>query len=347
MVAVFRLLDTSLRLWSRGEVQRSLTEQASVVAAIFAHDLRSLHNGAQGDFLVEWAQFDVDADGAFERVWPRVRLVRQASAAELAILRKRDLVAQQGPEDATEPAAKSPTGATGRAMRSGLIEVCWAILPAGKAAPHEGVLWRGEQLYGRLDRTSYFAPGFFDARNEPPVGALNEVSGGLLWFGIQLATQTSIVREGWHIGFELADSSASWDAWKRDRPDPTYHEWNEPGAGMPRVANAPLLPRRVRLELEFERPVDVRRRTRTTDMLEASATSFQVDNGARLPGAGRLVLIGPEWMLIQSVDGDRVQVQRGRRGTAPVQHPAGERVHFGGLVVTEVTLALYNDDWNL
>ena len=347
MVAVFRLLDTSLHLWSRGEVQRGLVEQSSAVANLLGRDLRGLYNGQQGDFLAEWVPFDVDGDGSRDCVWPRLRLVRQASAGEIAILDQRRRRAEGAPESPVFAPDGTPVPPEPIA-HSGLIEIVWAVLPAGKGAPYEGVLWRGEKLLTEITERSYLAPSFFDSIHRPPVGELNEVSGGLLWLGMQFATQTSIVHDGWKIGYDLQDAAGSWDAWNRGRPDSTYHEWNEPGAGMPGTADVPLLPRRVRLELEFERPQDVRRRTRTLDALEATTTSFLVENGDRLPDrTGAHILVGSEWMAIMSKSGDRVQVQRGRRGTAPVIHSAGKRVHFGAPVVTEVRVALYNDDWNL
>jgi len=324
MVALFQLLDTSLNLWGRGEVRRSVIELSSSTAELVTRDLRALHNGFDGDFLCEWVAFDLDGDGVADRSWQRMRIVRQASPKEMVRL--------------GWPRAEE-----------GLVEVVWAVLPVGrgKELASEGVLMRGEQIVPGADGTSFFAPGFFDRSGLPRVGALQEVVGGVLWFGPAFATQTSIVHDGWKIGYELADACASWDAWNQRRPDANQHEWNEPGAGMPRVEKHPLLPRRVRLELEFERPADRKRRTRTLELIEPNQTSFDVETGSLVPRAGEHILIGAEWMQVASKAGDRVYVKRGLRGTAPVLHKSGAMVHHGETLVVEVPIALYNDDWRL
>ena len=108
MVAVFQLFDRSLSLWQRGETQRSLLEQSSVVGELVARDLRATDGGPRGDLLVEWVAFDTDGDGLRDVRWPRLRLVRQASAAELA------------------RGGKAP----GDPRTSERIEVVWCVTPA-------------------------------------------------------------------------------------------------------------------------------------------------------------------------------------------------------------------------
>jgi len=336
MVALFQLLDVSLGLWSKGEVRRTLVEHAAGVSELFARDVRALHPGRQGDVLVEWVGFDRDRDGVRERFWPRVRLVRQATAAEVARL----------------------AGADERLAHASLLEVAWAVVPIGGEglgegeARAEGVLLRGEEILGSGD--SYFetgdgpGAGLFGADGFPRVGALNEVSGGVLWLGIELATQTTILADGWRIGAGLEDAATSWDAWNRARPDPLVHPWNEPGAGMPAAGGEPLLPRRVRLELEFERPADRKRRPRLVDDLEAGAGTLRVSDGDRIPREeGTHVMLGHEWMEVVGVSGDDVRVKRGARATEARPHAAGEMVHFGVNLVTEIPVAQYKDDWNL
>ena len=66
MVLVFQLIDRTLGVWRRSETRSSLLEQAASVADLFAHDLRGLENGAQGDLLLEWVRFDTDGDGIGE-----------------------------------------------------------------------------------------------------------------------------------------------------------------------------------------------------------------------------------------------------------------------------------------
>lgn len=330
MVAVFSLLDGSLSLWRRTETGRSTTEQAINVMELLAHDLRSLEPGEAGDLLCEWVPFDTDADGVADRIFPRLRMVRQASAAEVA----RVTAGWKG----TPPAGAS------------LMEVSWVGLPAGGGPDErmEGVLWRGERLTSETERLSFLDPSYFDARGKPRPGEFEEVTGGLLWFGPLFATQTSIVHDGWTVGDALADAATSWDGWNRARPDSAMVEWNEPGAGMPRVDGRPALPRRVRIELEFERPVDRLRRTRTVEHVQAEDVLIPVEDGERLPKhEDAYVLLAGEWMAVKSVSGDRLVVKRAQRGTAPRPIPAGTMVHWGPRAVREVPVRLYREDWKL
>ena len=357
MIAVFKLLDTSLSLWSEGEVRRDVVEMAAATSELIAHDLRSLHRGEQGDLVAEWVLLDADGDGSKERAWPRLRFVRQASPAELARLAKqRERQSESSGE--TDSAGAAPSSSAVNALAGpafasgGLIEVAWVVLPSVDD-PAEGVFWRGERVLSDEDQRSFFSEGYFDSNGRPPAGALNEVTGGILWCGLAFATQTSLLADEWGIGPRLEDASGSWDAWQRARPDASVHEWNEPGAGMPKVQEGtPVLPRRVRFELEFERAKERQRRTRLVDIVDATQTFLSVENGARLPAVSEAagptyVLVEAEWMRLIGVQGDRAEVQRGQRGTAPRPHASGALVHFGARMVTEVPIALYNDDWDL
>jgi len=348
MLAVFRLLDTSLSLWSRGEVRRGALEQASATAELLSHDLRSLHRGAQGDLLAEWVPFDADRDGANERFWPRLLLVRQGSPAEMArVARAAEAGAESDVDADTEASGPDDASFKPRRPAGGLLEIAWVVLPSSED-PAEGVLWRAERALDDPDSVSYFSQGYFDSMGRAPVGVLNEVTGGVLWMGMAFATQTSVVQEGWDIGLGLADASGSWDGWCRARPNPNIHAWNEAAAGMPEMADVCLLPRRVRLELEIERPVDRARRTKTLSELDATATSFQVENAARLPAdLNSFVLIDAEWMKLVGVTGDRVKVVRARRGSDPRPHGVGALVHHGVRVISEIPVDLHDDSWDL
>jgi hypothetical protein len=328
MVAVFQLIDTTLGVWNRGETRRNLIEQAAGVAGLLTPDLRAIHGGQQGDFLAEWEVFDTDGDELRDRPWPRLRLVRQGSAREIARLR---------------------AGTNKDQPDTGLIEVVWAVLPVGKGAATEGLLWRGERLYTEAtDKDSFFDPGFFAPTGKPKLGAMHEVTAGVLWMGMQFATQTSIIHGGWKPGDQLADTAHSWDAWNRLRPDPEFTPWNEPGAGMPEARGKPLLPRRVRIELEFERAKDVKMRTALAAGIDQTASTLQVVDGGRIPKRdGVFLLVGTEWMELKNVQGDSVSVRRAARGTERQIHGAGEIVHHGQTVITEIPVDLYSDDWNL
>lgn len=339
-VAVFQILDRSLSLWRRTETRRGLLAQAAAVSDLLAKDLSGLEGGGRGDLVAEWVMFDTDGDGVADAKWPRLRLVRQASAGDvqrLQAIRKQE-------QDAAE--ASSP-----RLPAEGLVEVLWLAVPASltdKNARAEGVLWRGERLVTDASTKSFLAPDFLGRSNRPPAGAADEVGGSCLWFGMLFATQTSNVHDGWKLGGDLDCAATSWDAWAKGRPDKDAHPWNEPGAGMPRARNRPLLPRRARFELEFERPADRQRRTVLAAPVEVGDTSILVDDGERIPREEEaFVLVDGEWMQVRGIDGRNVSVQRGQRGTKTAMHAQGTMVHFGLRVVREVSIATYREDWNL
>jgi hypothetical protein len=341
VLAVFQILERSLSLWRRAETRRSLLAQAATVSDLLAHDLSGLEGGARGDLLAEWVTFDTDGDGVAESKWPRLRFVRQASAADVERL-------PGDRPDQPEAVARAPAPVR---AGEGLTEVVWLVVPASltdKDARAEGVLWRGERLVSDLETKSFFAPDFFGRSNRPPAGVTEEVGGGLLWMGVLLATQTSVVHDGWKTGPDLDCAATAWDAWSRGRPDPDAHPWNEPGTGMPRARARPILPRRVRFELEFERELDRKRRTSLAETIEVGDAALLVDDGERIPREeGSFVLLDAEWMRVLSIDGRSVSVKRGERGTKIVGHARGAMVHYGLRLVREVPVATYREDWNL
>jgi hypothetical protein len=344
MVLVFQLIDRTLGVWRRSETRSSLLEQAASVADLFAHDLRGLENGAQGDLVLEWVRFDTDGDGIAETKWPRIRFVRQASSADVArVERQNDAAADKVKDGEDEPALVPST--------PGLVEVVWLVAPAStkdKLARAEGRVWRVERLVDDKSTKSFFASDFFGSSNLPPAGATEEVSGGLLWMSVLFAAQTSIVHDGWHVTSGLESAAPSWDAWSRDRPDPEQHAWNEKTTGMPKAKTVPLLPRRVRIELEFERPQDRARRTTLVRAMDIADTGILVDDGDRIPREeDAYVLVDAEWMRVNAVDGKSVAVQRGMRGTKAETHAIGAMVHYGMRLTREVPVALYREDWNL
>ena len=333
MISVFDLMRGFLALWDKAENRRAIVEESSGVAELLATDLSALENGPRGDLWCDWGFFDTDGDGVQETIWPRLRMVRHVSRPEILRLQARDEVKREG---------------------EGLIEVCWAVVPAyrGKEQPDlraEGVILRGERIIDRrVQELSFLDEAFFGASGEPAPGRLNEVSGSLLWLGVEFATQTSLLDDGWHLGGALADVAASWDAWNKKRPAADRHAWNEPGAGMPSARGRALLPRRVKLELEVVRPRARLRRTRLSTTVTAEETALPVTDGRRVPQTlGAFVKIDAEWMRITSLSPSRVGVVRGERGTRPTSHAMGAMVHHGETFRREVPVPTYQDDWNL
>ena len=330
IVTLLKLVDDFLGLWQQGELRRRTAEEAAGVLELLAGDLAALESGPRGDLLAEWVFFDADGDGTAESKWPRLRLVRHASPRELALLQ----AGRARPE-----------------LDQGLLEVFLGVLPARAGVPDpdlraEGVLWRGERLYGSEEGVSVFDERYLSATGRPAPGAVEEVSGGVLWLGLEFASQTTLLYDGWDLGQGPDAAVPSWDAWKRGRANVERHEWNEFGAGLGEPAGQPLLPRRVRLELELEQSRDLKRRTRVARLVEPADGAVVVEDGTRVPREpGAHVLIGSEWMQVVSRSGDTLTVRRGQRGTAPGIHTRGALVHFGATLVREVPLTVMTEDW--
>jgi len=186
------------------------------------------------------------------------------------------------------------------------------------------------------------------ANGQPVPGTLDEVTSGILWFGLQFATQTTSLEGGWKLGDRLANAASSWDAWRKQRPDAGLHVWNEPGAGMPKAKSRALLPRRIRLELEFERPREAQRRTRLSEILPLEGNTMLVEDPDRLPkSSGAFVKLDGEWLRLGGNSGRTVSVQRGMRGTQAANHERGTRLHFGESYVREIPIRLSQEDWDL
>jgi len=331
IVALLKLVDTALTIWERTDQQRELGEVAGAVLELFAEDVQALEGGARGDLLADWALFDLDGDGVNGMPRPRLRLVRHTGAAGIARL-----------------ASRTP-GTDLETFERARVEVVWALLPSEGRGDERipGRLVRGERLAEDEATLSFLEPGFFGPSGKPVPGAVADVAAGVLWFEPWFATQTSVLHDGWSLGDDLDDCGASWDAWTRARPDDELTMLNRAASGMPAAKEVPILPRRVRLLLELERPQDLRRRTTLTAEVGPEAASFLVRDAARLPAVGRFLLVGDEWMLVQGVSGERVSVARGQRGTRPLLHPAGALVHHGHRFEREIPVDLVREDWDL
>ncbi|HUR26610.1 MAG TPA: prepilin-type N-terminal cleavage/methylation domain-containing protein [Planctomycetota bacterium] len=340
MTSVFAVMRGFIGVWNKSELRRLRVEGSSAVGEMLNADLSALDGGGRGDLVAEYVAFDSDGDGTSESIWPRLRLVRHASAADFARLQARS-------------AEKMPD--------QGLLEVVWCVVPAVKGKKEldrrsEGLLLRAERIAAPRGgvappaggEVSFFDPRFFSKSGEPTPGVMNEVTAGVLWLGLEFATQTTSLRDGWHQGDQLSDSCPSWDAWRKARPDTLLHVWNEPGAGMPKAKKRALLPRRVKVELELERPKEAARRTRLAEVLELGANTMRVDDEQRLPETpGAFVKIDGEWLKLGAVNGRTVGVQRGMRGSRATNHDRGARIHYGETYLREIPIRLAQEDWDL
>lgn len=332
MLALMKLVETSLIIWGRTDTNRELQEMGGATLDMLAADIHALEGGQRGDVLADWRIFDLDRDGIDGAPMLRLRLVRHLGAAGLQRL------------------SRAMPGSGLETFERGLVEVGWALLPGTMDSPDEraiGTLVRGERLLGDKDTLSFFDPGFFGASGKPVPGSLLEITGGVLWFNAWFATQTTILHQGWELGDGLQHCAASWDAWNKARPNPELSIFNHVPAGMPQAKDVPLLPRRVRIELELERPRDLRSRTRLRTAANVEDTTLEVRDGRMLPAAGAMILVDEEWMRVLALNDNRVSVERRRRGTRAAAHPAEALLHHGWPMAREIPVDMTREDWDL
>ncbi|QDV06468.1 hypothetical protein Poly30_19780 [Planctomycetes bacterium Poly30] len=387
MASMISIVDSALTLWTKGETSRQGREASAAIASMMAHDLRQLHGSAEGDVLIDWEVFDVDRDGQVERLWPRMRFIRDASAREAAWIGRRALAeaarierdrkrleagddAEVLAEQLSEEEILNAAGVSRQDMALGqgaavdtsaseLLEILYAVVPEGDTGwkKYSGRLVRAERVHRAGSPPVLLRADAFDSRGLPDPTLAKEVATGVLWMRPLMATQTTRIvppatneeRPAWTTGAKsLLDAATSWDAWGRGRPSLEVTDWNEPAPGMPKPGIKPLLPRRIRLELEMQRPSDAKRAPELLDVLDEAATSFDVTAGRRLAEAvGRDVMVGGEWMKITSIQGDSVTVRRGTRSTKARVHASGEKVMLGYPVILDLPIVMYEDDWRV
>lgn len=385
MVSLVTVTDNAVRLWTRGEASRDAREVSTAVLGLMGDDLRQLHPTSEGDLVMDWEPFDIERDGTNERLWPRIRFVRDAGASELALIRRRELAdlaraarrtaadagdrrAQTAPEALTEEELLAAAGTTRTELALGeggerdieasaLIEVLYAVVPEGREGNerYTGLLLRQERVHTAGGPRVLTGDDAFDSAGYPVAVEPREVARGVLWMRPLFATQTTTIdpglsdeNGGWRVTEGLRTAATSWDAWGRRRPDIELTDWNEPAPGMPSVGRRPALPRRVRLELETQAKGDRDRSAKLLETIDVAQSSFPVTSGARLQRAiGRHVLVGGEWMILRSVTGDTVTVRRGVRGTTARSIPEGTSVLFGATSVIEFEIPVHDDDWRL
>ncbi|MEM9378841.1 MAG: hypothetical protein AAGB93_02750 [Planctomycetota bacterium] len=377
--ATVSIVNSTLELWTRGETLRQARETGTAVLSLVGRDLRQLHGGEEGDLVVDWELFDVERDGEVERHWPRLRFVRDASPREVARIERRRLAyearaerdrrraaqgddAEEFDEALSEEELRAARGVTldevalgmlgaEDVAATGLVEVLYAVVPEADRGPERylGVLYRSERVDEPDSAPVLLGSDAFDRSGLPDLTLAREVARGVLWMRPLLATQTTMLGErGWTTGEGVAAAATSWDAWRRGRPDLDVTEWNEPSPGMPRRGARPLLPRRVLIELEIQRPQDRERAPRLLETTDEGTTSLLVTSGASLVRrVGTHVLVGGEWLRVTAVRGDRITVRRGQRGTARRTLKEDALVLFGESVVIDVPVPLHEDDWRL
>ncbi len=272
MLALVRLSDTALTIWDDTERGRELSELGAQVLEALARDPRALERGATGDLVCAWEPRDLDQDGLAGLVVPRLGLVRSRSAAEAA----RAAVQPGGEPD-------GPGGLPGHAPSAERVEVLWSFAPASSDPDATLALLRAERVPGDEGTPSLLALAVSAGDAERVAALSDEVAHGVLWLSFWFASTSSVLADGWRLGEGLADCGASWDAWARERPERERSGFNDPAPGVRGPTDVPLLPRRVRIELELERARDLVRRPRLARALEPGETVLFVADARALP----------------------------------------------------------------
>lgn len=335
VLMVVRLVRSSLDVIAETELRRDLLGTEQVATQWLLDDLEALAGGAEGDLLSDWWPFDVNGDGIAGRPWPRLRLVRRASPADL--------------ERLVSGGSTAEAGETTTGVGPPLLEVVWLVLPRTPLVPGEqrgdGILLRGERLLGGPPAESFFAPDFFRADGTPPMTAVEEVVAGVLWWRLAFADRATRLEDGWNLGTRPGEAAVAIDARGRGRPDAERHPLNQLAGFAAGERGELRLPRRIRVEFEFERPQDLARRARLSSPADPEDTRLAVDRPERLPPVGSYLLVGEEWVRLNGVSGRFASVERARRGTRRAPLAEGTPIQYGRTVVRELPVALYREDW--
>lgn len=351
VVGLIQLLDTTTNLWRDVELDRERTEVGTALLTRLEHDLSTLEAGIEGDLWADWTTVDANGDELAGLNLPRLRFVRRASAREVARLSA--LI--EAPEPAEGDAAvdvddvdADPSLTGWQRIERGLCEVVWALVPADEQ-PFRGRLIRAVRLLDDETKMSLFDPRVFAATGRPVPGLFEVLSSDVLWMEFAFASQVTQTRADarWQVGPRFSDGSRAWDAWDRGRLDLERSEFNVEPEALPQPDELPNLPRRVRVRFEVESANDRKRRTQLADGIEHDQVVLDVLDGTRLPPVGGYVLVDEEWLEVRSINGDRINVLRGQRGTLTQQHAAGTPLYFGWSVEAEVPIGVAREDWDL
>ncbi len=250
MSSLVSIVNSALSLWTEGETAREAREATSAVGSMMAHDLRQLHGSPEGDFIVDWMVHDVDRDGQIERLWPRMRFVRDASAREAAWIGRRALAeaarierdvqrlaqgadAEEKEELLTEEELLEAAGVSRQDMALGqgvvpdtsasqLVEILYAVVPEGNTGGqrYTGTLVRAERIHRAGAPPVLMRADAFDSRGLPDPVTAKAVAPGILWMRPLMATQTTHIlaknatedRQPWSTGKgTILDAATSWD----------------------------------------------------------------------------------------------------------------------------------------
>jgi prepilin-type N-terminal cleavage/methylation domain-containing protein len=349
----FRLLSGGLTIWQISDESRDQEERARVVLDLLRRDLGVADGSPRSRFVVDHDEKNA-AFGTQSRT--RLRFVRTINRADEARLRA-GFVGPAGPT--TQPAvdtAAAPTtvGDPGdtkvvenaRVPSIGLLEVAYTTIPDPNAKdPAVGTLRRAVNLVDPFDTSrTFFARDFFDRAKLGFLERSADVAGGILHFGIALASQNT---RSMDAPQGAGGPEYSWDS--------TRYEFSSPKDSGPShfslSSETPLqprdrvYPRRVQILLILEREDPDRRRPRLATGVDAKSSEFRLDDPRPLGIVpGDLLKIEGEWLVAGTFDKGKLMVgNRGSLDSRSSSHNAGAVLHRGRIFRLELPVDCARD----
>lgn len=327
------LLKNSFDLYRQGDQRGDLYANAVPILEKLEDDLRAVHSGPDGRFLLETSSFGGGkgmGDGFLLRL---VRVMPHGEQSHPVLRKAGSKPGAQGRFDGSDP---GPEARADLAPPSGLMEVAWALItePAD-AADRPGIL----TLYRGVHAPALQKGSFFDTGAE---GGPDEA-----WVRTNLRPVATDVLGLWILCY--GQESQDWgeaDVLERTNPEGlSSSTWDSTRGILPRAAFAlarspesaadprdDVYPRMVRLILHVGRGSRPEAKLRTT--MRPDDTILRVNSTRDLPVEGvddRMVKVGLEWMALGTTEATDARVQRRRRHTSSVQvaHPVGTPVYSG------------------
>ncbi|MFN0207572.1 MAG: PilW family protein [Planctomycetota bacterium] len=340
-----RLLSGGIDIWKAAEDARDQDERARVALDLLRQDLWLCDGGERSRFVTDYSE--IITKGEAMNV-ARLRFVRSMSRADEARLRAGFA---QGPGAVAGATAASPNTTVANAAPdggTGLLEVAYSTIPDASAKDPALLLLRRAAVAAEPETSgnSIFTKDFFTRQKrgfmDPAIGG--DVIGGVLYFGVQLASQKTLTFE------KLRDQGGpewSWDSTRGEFIGIKTTGYNKFGMSLARpiVPRERVFPRRVRAILILAREDADRRIVKLAKDAERTANEFILDDPDPLPvSAGDFVKIGGEICEVNEAGPRILRIKsRGAFATDAVLHREGLAVHRGRIFIMEVPNAAWRD----
>jgi len=363
---LFSVVRGAMDLWTIGERNRELNDRAGAALDLLAEDLRAAWPGLPGAaeqdarFLVAQRADDRGADGtgsfsllAFSRLCHEQRALdwlRRAGDTPGA----EDTASLAAP---TDPTQLQPTG--------GLAEALFMLARApGDALP--SLIRRVRMPLGGkgslLDEESWVTPAAparagivrdgLQGAEARGAGVWRDgvaIADRVLWFGVQCWGPETTCWES--LPTDPATAVPALPVWDSTRGlAPSGAEGFPLALGPASLLDGrdDVFPQRVRLTLVLERDEGNATTGVLAEELSLTGTTLTLASAKLLDDEQRpdFVLVEGEWLGVTAIDGRKLSVTRGARGTRPAQHAAGAKVHTGRRFDRVVELPCGRENWN-